>query len=188
MFVIVFRCRPVVDRAATVIAHTSGSYAQQCVICGRRPSDAHHLRFAQPRALGHRVGDEYAVPLCRSHHRALHRHGDELEWWEINRVDPLVVAQELWRRTRHDGPRGGRVEALLSVGVIESVDAAQTGLGRLRSTRSGAGVGWLSALGAFRRRYAGVDHSLHDRQLCEEMLSTAPNLGAELSDFFRVPP
>jgi hypothetical protein len=97
--------------------------AQPCLICGKRPSDAHHLRFAQPRALGRRVSDEYVVPLCRSHHRALHRHGDEAAWWETNRVDPITVAGELWQRTRLDGPRGGRVEALLSVGVIDSADA-----------------------------------------------------------------
>jgi hypothetical protein len=40
---------------------------QPCLVCGRRPSDAHHLRFMQPRALGRRVSDEFAVPLCRTH-------------------------------------------------------------------------------------------------------------------------
>jgi hypothetical protein len=100
--------------------------AQPCLICGR-PTDAHHLRFAQPRALGRRVSDEFAVPLCRSHHRALHRHGDEVAWWETNKVDPVVIARELWQRP--DGPHGGRVEVLLSVGVIESPEsAAETGL------------------------------------------------------------
>jgi hypothetical protein len=58
-------------------------------------------------------------PLCRSHRRALHRHGDEAAWWESNKVDPVAVAHELWQRTRLDGPRGGRTEALLSVDVIE---------------------------------------------------------------------
>jgi hypothetical protein len=101
-------------------AHLRFVSAQQCLICGRRPTDAHHLRFAQPRALGRRVSDEYAVPLCRSHHRALHRCGDEVAWWETNKVDPVVVARELWQRTRLDNSGGGRVEALLSVGVIES--------------------------------------------------------------------
>jgi hypothetical protein len=95
--------------------------AQSCLICGRRPTDAHHLRFAQPRALGRRVSDEFVVPLCRSHHRALHRHGDELAWWHSNKVDPVEVAQQLWQRTRHDGPSGARAAALLSVGVIESL-------------------------------------------------------------------
>jgi ERF superfamily len=105
-------------------AHLRFVSAQPCLICGRRPSDAHHLRFAQPRALGRRVSDEYAVPLCRSHHRALHRHGDEAAWWESNKVDPVVLARELWQRTRLDGPGGGRVEALLSIGVIESSELA----------------------------------------------------------------
>ena len=48
---------------------------QPCVVCGRTPSDAHHLRFAEPRALGCKVSDEFTVPLCRSHHRALHEAG-----------------------------------------------------------------------------------------------------------------
>jgi hypothetical protein len=105
-------------------AHRRFVSAQPCVICGRRPSDAHHLRFAQPRALGRRVSDEYTVPLCRSHHRALHRCGDEVAWWKGNRVDPITVAGELWQRTRVDGPRGGRVQSLLSMGVIEAPESA----------------------------------------------------------------
>ena len=105
-------------------AHLRFVSAQPCLICGRRPSDAHHLRFAQPRAIGRRVSDEFAVPLCRSHHRALHRHGDEAAWWKTNKVDPVVVAWDLWQRTRLDGPGGGRIEALQSIG-IESPDAAR---------------------------------------------------------------
>jgi ERF superfamily len=88
-------------------AHLLSVSAQPCLICGRRPSDAHHLRFAQPRAIGRRVSDEYVVPLCRSHHRALHRCGDEAAWWKTNGVDPIAVAGELWQRTRLDGPQGG---------------------------------------------------------------------------------
>jgi hypothetical protein len=98
-------------------AHLQFVSAQPCLICGRRPSDAHHLRFAQRRALGRRVSDEYAVPLCRSHHRALHRCRDEVAWWSTNGVDSITVAGELWQRTRL---YGGRIEALLSVGVIEA--------------------------------------------------------------------
>jgi ERF superfamily len=117
-------------------AHLRFVSAQPCVICGRRPSDAHHLRFAQPRAIGRRVSDEYAVPLCRSHHRALHRHGEEAAWWETNKADPMVVARDLWKRTRLDGPRGGRAEALLSVGVSEtSGGAAEGGLAQVGSDK-----------------------------------------------------
>jgi hypothetical protein len=50
---------------------------QACLICGRRPADAHHPRFAQHRALGRKVSDEFTVPLCRGHHREAHRCGDE---------------------------------------------------------------------------------------------------------------
>jgi hypothetical protein len=106
--------------------------AQPCLICGRRPTDVHHLRFAQPRALGRRVSDEYAVPLCRSHHRLLHRHGDETAWWEANKVDPVVVARELWQRSRLDGPHVGRIEALLSADVMERSDGvAKSDLGHV---------------------------------------------------------
>jgi hypothetical protein len=74
--------------------------SQPCLVCGRRPSDAHHLRFGQPRALGRRVSDEFIVPLCRVHHRDLHRRGDERKWWEAMRIEPTEVAQRLWRETR----------------------------------------------------------------------------------------
>jgi hypothetical protein len=49
---------------------------QACLVCGRLPSDPHHLTFTQPRALGRRVSDEFMVPLCRIHHRELHRSGE----------------------------------------------------------------------------------------------------------------
>ena len=57
----------------------------------------------QPRAMGRRVSDEFAVPLCRTHHRAVHRHGDELAWWKSAGIDPAVIAQRLWQHTRLDG-------------------------------------------------------------------------------------
>jgi hypothetical protein len=50
---------------------------QSCLICGRRPSDPHHLRLAQSRALGRKVSDEFTVPLCRTHHREIHHCGDD---------------------------------------------------------------------------------------------------------------
>jgi ERF superfamily len=73
---------------------------QPCLICGRTPSDAHHLRFAQPRALGRKNSDEFTVPLCRMHHGQNHRVGDELEWWRANGVDPLQAASRLWSISR----------------------------------------------------------------------------------------
>jgi hypothetical protein len=73
--------------------------SQPCVVCGRTPSEAHHIRFAQPRALGRKVSDEYTVPVCRLHHRDLHGYGDEASWWAGVSIDPLPIALELWRRS-----------------------------------------------------------------------------------------
>jgi hypothetical protein len=70
-----------------------------CLVCGRRPSDPHHLRFAQSRALGRKASDEFTVPLCRGHHREVHRCGDEAAWWAKLGVEPLGVANALWRET-----------------------------------------------------------------------------------------
>jgi hypothetical protein len=73
---------------------------QACLVCGRTPSDPHHLTFMQPRALGNRVSDEFTVPVCRIHHRELHRQGDEAAWWGKIHIDPLPVAHRLWQHTR----------------------------------------------------------------------------------------
>ena len=74
--------------------------AHPCVVCGRTPAEAHHIRFAQPRALNRKVSDEYTVPVCRVHHRELHRYGDEVSWWAAVNIDPLPIAFELWQRSR----------------------------------------------------------------------------------------
>ena len=86
---------------------------QPCLICGRRPSDAHHLRFAQPRAIGRKVSDEFTVPLCRGHHREAHRSTDEGQWWKSAAIDPTVPARALWldthpRPTASDNDLGKR--------------------------------------------------------------------------------
>jgi hypothetical protein len=72
---------------------------QPCLICGRQPSDAHHVRFAQSSALGRKVSDQFTVPLCRGHHREVHRCGDEPVWWLKVRINPMVKARELWLQT-----------------------------------------------------------------------------------------
>lgn len=76
---------------------------QPCLICGRTPSDAHHIRFAQLRALGRKVSDEFTVPLCRGHHRQLHQTGDEPTFWEHLRIDAMEVAKGLWQQSRTSG-------------------------------------------------------------------------------------
>ena len=76
--------------------HVRSVAQHPCLICGRRPADAHHLRFAQSKALGRRVSDEFTVPLCRGHHREVHHHGDEAAWWQKTGIDPAAAARALW--------------------------------------------------------------------------------------------
>jgi len=78
---------------------------QPCLICARTPSDAHHLRFAQLRALGRKVSDEFTVPLCRGHHREVHRTGNEPAFWEDLEIDALEIARDLWEQTRRSYAR-----------------------------------------------------------------------------------
>ena len=82
---------------------------QDCLICGRKPSDAHHLRFTQHRALGRKASDEFSVPLCRGHHREVHRSGDEVLWWQKVGINPAVAARALWLKSH---PLPTSVEAL----------------------------------------------------------------------------
>lgn len=77
-------------------AHLMFVAAQPCLICQQTPCDAHHLKFAQPKALGRKVSDEFTVPLCRAHHNDLHRHGNEPAWWANLKIAPLTMARELW--------------------------------------------------------------------------------------------
>jgi hypothetical protein len=72
--------------------------SQPCIVCGRHPSDPHHLRFAQPRALGVKVSDEFTVPLCRGHHRQLHQAGNEPAWWHKLNIDALRIARQFWEQ------------------------------------------------------------------------------------------
>jgi hypothetical protein len=81
-------------------AHLKFVASQPCLICGRSPADAHHLRFTQPRAMGRKVSDEFTVPLCRTHHRDNHRFGNEQAWWANASIDPVEMSQRLWASTR----------------------------------------------------------------------------------------
>jgi hypothetical protein len=79
--------------------HVKSVAKQPCLVCGRRPADAHHLRFAQSPTLGRKVSDEFTVPLCRGHHREVHRCGDEATWWKRTGIDPSAAARVLWLKT-----------------------------------------------------------------------------------------
>src|SRR5262249_766746 len=88
-------CKPVRERDRN---HLRFVASQPCLVCGRAPSDAHHIKFAEQRAMGRKVSDRFTVPICRLHHRELHRGGDECAWWEKQGIDPLPIAATLWER------------------------------------------------------------------------------------------
>jgi hypothetical protein len=100
------------DQAVSVISkpvrerdrdHLKFVAAQPCLVCGRTPSDAHHIKFAEQGAMARKVSDRFTVPICRLHHRELHRTGNEHAWWQNQGLDPLPVAATLWAKT-HAAP------------------------------------------------------------------------------------
>ena len=93
-------------------AHLKFVASQPCLVCGRQPSDPHHLRSAQPRAIGLKVSDEFTVPLCRGHHRQLHQAGNEETWWAERNINALTLARDLWGQTR---PKSAPGESVSSV-------------------------------------------------------------------------
>jgi hypothetical protein len=103
------RKRSKIDKSALTLAepkrirskeHLRFVARQPCLICGRTPSHAHHIRYAQPRGLAVKVSDEFTVPLCAIHHSQNHATGDERRWWEERKIDPLEVARGLWHQGR----------------------------------------------------------------------------------------
>jgi hypothetical protein len=88
--------KPVRERDREHLKFVAG---QSCLVCGRTPSDAHHIKFAEQRATGRKVSDKFTVPICRLHHRELHRRGNERAWWQQQGIEPLAVAAALWKKT-----------------------------------------------------------------------------------------
>ena len=103
--------------------HVESVSKQPCLVCGRRPADVHHLRFAQSAALGRKVSDEFTVPLCRGHHREIHRSGDEAAWWVKTGIDPSAAARVLWLKS-HPLPSaiGQPISKLRNMEVIARAD------------------------------------------------------------------
>jgi ERF superfamily len=112
-----------------------------CLVCGRVPSDPHHLTFTQPRALGRRVSDEFTVPVCRLHHRELHRSGNEVAWWRQLNIDPLPVAARLWQQSRADGELFPPTEGVAQARRTQTTDVSaqdRSGTNRNPNTNSGS--------------------------------------------------
>jgi hypothetical protein len=131
-----------IDKSTLVIAsprryrnreHLRYVAQQACLVCGRKQSDPHHLRYLQPRALGRKVSDEFAVPLCRSHHRAVHRASDEQAWWKAAGIDPVKAACQLWRQTRLNDPRDPHQPGLAASPETRSIASTSDDTSKSRS-------------------------------------------------------
>lgn len=108
---------------------------EACLICGRRPSQAHHLRFAQPRALARKVSDEFCVPLCAFHHSEVHRTGNEYTWWQARGIDAMAAARSLWDASRNaENPNIASPNTRDHAGTAASAALAVKG----EATRAGA--------------------------------------------------
>jgi hypothetical protein len=83
--------------------------AQPCLVCGRTPSDPHHIKFAEQQTLGRKPSDKLTVPICRLHHRELHRRGHERAWWQSQGIDPLPIAALLWSKTHALEPASAKI-------------------------------------------------------------------------------
>ena len=105
-------------------AHLSFVRGQRCLVCRHSPCDPHHLKFAQPKALGLKVSDEFTVPLCRTHHHDLHRHGNEKAWWVNMQIAPLPIAKELWQAS----PIHGLASTPLKDGHANAIRTEGTGI------------------------------------------------------------
>jgi hypothetical protein len=91
--------KPVRERSAGHLARVRQMSCSVPGCCAAGPVQAHHLTIAQPKARGLKASDACAVPLCHQHHDALHRRGDERAWWDAVGVDPIALAESLWRET-----------------------------------------------------------------------------------------
>jgi hypothetical protein len=98
--------KPVRERDRDHLRFVAG---QPCVVCGRTPSDPHHIKFAEQRAMGRKVSDRFTIPICRLHHRELHRRGNERVWWQNQGIDPLPAAATLWARTHAVAPADAEI-------------------------------------------------------------------------------
>jgi len=73
------------------------------------------------------VSDEFTVPLCRGHHREVHRCGDEAASWTKTGIDPTAPARALWLQT-HPLPTASdntRLEDATSVAAFGPVKKRQ---------------------------------------------------------------
>jgi hypothetical protein len=119
--------------------------SQPCLICGRIPSHAHHIRYAQSRGLSLKVSDEFTVPLCAIHHNHIHTTGKEREWWQERHIDPLKIASALWQQSREQissapDPEPTHVLMGSAEGRQAGTQSSDNGLPRLAGRSPGRGT------------------------------------------------
>jgi len=99
---------PAVNKAALSIAgeerirsktHLAFVASKPCLVCEAIPAHAHHLTFAQPKGLSLKVSDAFTVPLCALHHNEVHQAKGELAWWRKQGIEPLPIADALWKES-----------------------------------------------------------------------------------------
>jgi hypothetical protein len=124
--------RPKIDKSALTISepkrirckeHLRFVASQPCLICGRMPSHAHHVRYAQSRGVSLKVSDEFTVPLCAIHHHHIHTTGNEREWWRERNIDPVKIAVDLWDQS---GKRNLRTREAALPARIETIESARS--------------------------------------------------------------
>ncbi|MBR1154586.1 ERF family protein [Bradyrhizobium sp. JYMT SZCCT0428] len=104
---VIVRSKPVRERDRGHLKYVAG---QPCLACGRSPSDPHHIKYADSWTVGRKVSDRFTVPLCRLHHRELHRRGNERVWWQQKGIDPLPLADALWKTTHITDPASASLD------------------------------------------------------------------------------
>ena len=120
------------------------------------------LRFVQPRALGRKVSDEFTVPLCRTHHRELHRGSQEETWWRKAGIDPLAAARALWLQTHPLREQKPPLHTIRRRPMQAARRQVMTSLKQIEANRRNAArsTGPTSEDGKQRSRYNAVRHGL----------------------------
>ena len=73
-------------------SHLAFVRGRACVFCPRPACEAHHaFRSAGGGGMGIKGCDLFTVPLCRPHHRELHKRGT------VGERDPCETQSEMWR-------------------------------------------------------------------------------------------
>jgi hypothetical protein len=104
-------------------AHLKWIRTLRCCICGAPGPDPAHIRSANA-VYGKRetggaetASDKWVTPLCRVHHDAQHKAGNELLWWASKGIDPFGLALALHSATGDDELAEGILRSNMNAAV-----------------------------------------------------------------------